>query len=98
MLEKGWSFETDFEEATGDKLKLGGTHMRDIYYKVQPDYNARFTVPVIYDTKTDAIVNNESSEIIRFLNTGFNSMLPDGDKKSLDLYPEALRKEIDEIK
>jgi putative glutathione S-transferase len=97
MLEKGWSFDTDFEAATGDKLKLGGTHMRDIYFKVDPNYNARFTVPVIYDTKTETIVSNESSEIVRFLNTGFDSLLSDGEKKNLDLYPEALRSEIDEL-
>lgn len=56
----------------------------------------RYTVPVIYDTKLGEIVNNESSEIIRFLNTGFNSLLS-GEKKDLDLYPEHLKKEIDEL-
>lgn len=41
-------------------------------------------------------MNNESSEIIRMLNSAFNHLLPD-DKKSIDLYPEELRKEIDEV-
>lgn len=43
MLEKGWSFDSSFPNATGDGLKLGGTHIRDVYFKVQPDYDARFT-------------------------------------------------------
>ncbi|CED82196.1 Predicted glutathione S-transferase [Phaffia rhodozyma] len=98
MLERGWSFETSFPGATGDRLKLGGTHLRDIYHQVQPDYNARYTVPTVYDTKTKTIVNNESSEVIRFLNTGFNSILPAGsDKQALDLYPDHLKAQIDEI-
>ena len=42
------------------------------------------------------IVNNESSEIIRMFNTAFNDQLP-ADKAALDLYPEALRREIDEV-
>lgn len=53
-------------------------------------------MPVLWDKKTGAIVNNESSEIIRMLNTGFNNHLP-ADKAAIDLYPESLRKEIDEV-
>jgi glutathionyl-hydroquinone reductase len=53
-------------------------------------------VPVLWDKKTETVVNNESSEIIRIFNTAFNDMIPD-DKAALDLYPEHLRKEIDEV-
>ena len=53
-------------------------------------------MPVLWDTKTSTIVNNESSEIIRMFNTGFNDLLP-ADKAALDLYPEPLRAEIDEV-
>ncbi|KAG8920375.1 S-glutathionyl-(chloro)hydroquinone reductase [Tulasnella sp. 408] len=56
--------------------------------------NARFTVPVLWDKKTETIVNNESSEIIRILNSAFNEFLPE-DKANLDLYPEELRADID---
>ena len=55
----------------------------------------RFTVPVLFDKKTQAIVNNESSEIIRIFNTAFNDLLP-GEKAAVDIFPEALRKEIEE--
>ncbi|WVQ80423.1 hypothetical protein IAT38_002528 [Cryptococcus sp. DSM 104549] len=113
MLEKGWHFvpkdlasatpapasehnSQTFPNATADKV-YGLSHVRDLYFKAQPDYSARFTVPVVWDKKNETIVNNESSEIIRFLNTAFNGELPAGEKKELDLYPEALRKEIDEL-
>ncbi len=51
---------------------------------------------MLWDKKLETIVNNESSEIIRIFNTAFNELLP-ADKAALDLYPEPLRKEIDEI-
>lgn len=51
-------------------------------------------VPIIWDKKTETIVNNESSEIIRFFNTSFNSLLPEK-FASIDLYPESARAEID---
>jgi len=60
-----------------------------------PQYSGRFTVPILWDKKTNTIVNNESSEIIRMLNTEFNSLLPEK-YASVDLYPEDLRSQIDE--
>jgi len=56
----------------------------------------RFTVPILWDKKLHTIVNNESSEIIRIFNTAFNEFLP-AEKAEITYYPEALRKEIDEI-
>lgn len=113
MLEGGWhfvkpenadkepapvsahSFDT-FPGATKDKL-FGSEYLSEIYYRADPDYNARFTVPTLWDTKNSTIVNNESSEVIRDLNSNFNSLLPAGEKRDLDLYPQELRKEIDEL-
>ena len=54
----------------------------------------RYTVPVLWCKKLKVIVNNESSEIIRMLNSSFNSLASNPD---LDLYPEDLRPEIDQI-
>jgi putative glutathione S-transferase len=51
---------------------------------------------MIWDTKENQLVNNESLQILRNLNTGFNSILPEK-YAQVDLYPEPLRKEIDEI-
>lgn len=45
------------------------THLRQVYFESEPDYEARFTVPVLYDKKTKRIVSNESSEILRMLGT-----------------------------
>ena len=71
--------------------------MRELYFKADPEYTGRWTVPVLWDKKTNTIVNNESSEIIRMLYTAFDSLLPEKyQNESVDLYPEALRFEIDE--
>ncbi|KAI9485661.1 MAG: glutathione S-transferase [Benjaminiella poitrasii] len=96
MLDKGWKFSTE-EECPGaipDTVN-NAAYLRDIYYKVNPNYEGRFTVPVLWDKKRQTIVNNESSEIIRMFNTAFNRFLPK-EKAELNYYPEPLRKEIDE--
>ena len=66
--------------------------VRDIY----PGDAVKFTVPILYDTKNQEIVSNESSEILRMLNTEFNAFAT-GEQKDLDLYPAALQAEIDEV-
>ncbi|GAA5999028.1 glutathione S-transferase family protein [Rhodotorula paludigena] len=83
-----------FPDVTGDPL-YGTKFLRELYFKVDPDYSGRFTVPTLWDKKTQTIVNNESSEIIRFFNTEFNSLLEDKYAK-VDLYPESGRAEIDD--
>ncbi|KKY19930.1 putative cell wall biogenesis protein glutathione transferase [Phaeomoniella chlamydospora] len=100
MLEKGWRFakkdEIPGDNAGPDPIHPNFTHLQDIYYESEPNYEGRFTVPVLYDTKTKRIVNNESSEIIRMLYHGFDSLLPpDSHARNLDLYPESLRSEIE---
>ena len=88
------SFDT-FPAAEADPL-YGSKFVSDLYHRAEEDYNARYTVPVVWDKKNQTIVNNESSEIIRFFNTAFNDQLS-GEQAKLDLYPEHLRKEIDEL-
>lgn len=92
MLSKGWTFDTDFPGATGDRL-YGLPFARDIYLKADPGVSGRVTVPILWDTKTHTIVSNESSEIIRMFNTAFNGLTGNAD----DYYPEALRAEIDAV-
>jgi putative glutathione S-transferase len=46
--------------------------MKDLYKKAKPDYEGRITVPVLWDKKTEQIVNNESPEIIKIFNKEFN--------------------------
>jgi putative glutathione S-transferase len=92
MLSDGWTFETDFDGATGDRL-FGADLMREIYLRADPQATTRVTVPVLWDTETDTIVSNESAEIIRMFNTAFDGLTGNTD----DYYPEPLRPRIDAI-
>jgi putative glutathione S-transferase len=56
--------------------------------------SGKYTVPVLWDKQTSQIVNNESAEIVRMFNDAFNDFAK---KPELDLYPEALRGEIDAV-
>lgn len=85
----------DISLGTAEPL-YGFERLKQLYYKANPDYDGRFTVPVLWDKQKETIVNNESSEIIRMLNTEFNDLLP-ADFAEVDLYPEELRSKIDEI-
>ncbi|KAI1775318.1 glutathione S-transferase [Hypoxylon cercidicola] len=103
MGEKGWRFATaEDTDAAGENVipdPVPGhetyTHLRDLYFAADPGYAGRFTVPVLFDKKTGAIVNNESSEILRMLGTAFDDQLPAAYAR-VDLYPEALRGPIEE--
>ncbi|MCJ1481680.1 S-glutathionyl-(chloro)hydroquinone reductase [Schaereria dolodes] len=100
MLEKGWRFVTPDEKLPGknvtpDPVHKDVSHLRDIYFQVDPEYKGRFTVPTLYDVKQGKIVSNESSEIIRMFYTEFDELLPEK-YKSVDLYPENLRTQIEE--
>jgi len=86
MRADGWEF------AEPDPL-TGKRYLRDIYLLAAPDYSGRVTVPVLWDTKTRSIVNNESAEIIRMLNGEFDMHT---DVRT-DYYPRELRSEIDAI-
>ena len=66
--------------------------VRDLY----PDSVKKFTVPILYDKKTQSIVNNESSEVLRILNSDF-AVHAKGKFAEYDFYPEALRSEIDAV-
>jgi len=92
MLTDGWTFDTDFDGATGDKL-FGSDYMRDIYTRADPQISGRVTVPVLWDKAQGKIVSNESAEIIRMLNSAFDGLTGNTD----DYYPENLRAQIDEV-
>jgi len=91
MAEQGWTF------AQGDGVVPDTvndvSYLHEVYTKAKPDYSGRVTVPVLWDKKTETIVSNESSEIIRMLNSAFE----DTGASSGDYYPEPLRSEIDAL-
>ncbi len=89
--ENGWTFEAE-DGGTGDRL-YGLDYLHQVYAKADPRYSGRASVPVLWDKKNETIVSNESSEIIRMLNSGFDEW---GDA-AVDLYPPRLRPQIDDI-
>jgi putative glutathione S-transferase len=90
MLEQGWTFAT-----TGDYIDhLHGYHyLHEIYTRTDKNFTGQITVPLLWDKKLETIVNNESSEIIRMLNSAFNAFT----EVTTDYYPEQLRQQIDAI-
>ncbi|WP_424932170.1 glutathione S-transferase family protein [Amaricoccus macauensis] len=92
MGKDGWTFETDSEGATGDRL-LDKSFLREIYVAADPKASTRVTVPVLWDKKRQTIVSNESAEIIRMLNSAFDEISGNHE----DFYPEELRSEIDSV-
>ncbi|MEH6520179.1 glutathione S-transferase family protein [Sulfitobacter sp.] len=92
MLGDGWTFETDFDGATGDQL-FGLPFARDIYTRAVPDFTGRVTVPILWDKQRETIVSNESSEIIRMMNSAFNDITGNRD----DYWPTDLRDSIEEV-
>lgn len=89
MLEHGWVLPEKKSLAAIEGL----AYLHQVYQLSEPNYSGRVTVPVLWDTHTNQIVNNESSEIIRILSTQFNGFT---DVKT-DYYPEASRVEIDAV-
>jgi putative glutathione S-transferase len=96
----GWVFTSDRPDPLTCK------DLRELYDKLSPGYKGRCTAPLLVDLKTLSIVSNESSDIVRMLNTctlGGQPTKASDDNDSdvsdvsdrLDLYPKSLRQEID---
>jgi len=94
LKQQGWTFEDNpaFPDCTPDRVN-GFHYLHEAYSATNPRYTGKITVPTLWDKKTKRIVNNESSEIIRMLNSEFGSVGAD----PTDFYPAPLRTEIDRI-
>jgi putative glutathione S-transferase len=98
--ERGWAFSGEsFTDGPGgdyvDRLH-GWSFMSEAYSVSDPDFDARITVPVLWDTESGRIVNNESSEIVRMMSSA-DSLGALGHGGELELYPPELQAEIDQV-
>ena len=89
---RGWAFR-EGPGATGDPIN-GFEYLSEAYERSMPGYDDRVSVPVLWDCESGQIINNESSEIIVMLDRAFNEWAA---HPEVDLYPQELRTEIDEI-
>jgi putative glutathione S-transferase len=89
MGEDGWAFH-DEPGVIPDTVN-GASYLREVYSKADPDYTGRVTTPVLWDKETGSIVNNESREIVRMLDTEFGEFAT----TDAHFFPEDLRDEID---
>jgi len=91
MGDKGWTFAAG-EGVIADPLH-DADYAYEIYVAAKPDYTGRVTVPILWDKKTNTIVSNESSEIIRMFNTAFDEV----GARAGNFLPAEKLAEIDEI-
>ncbi len=91
MGDEGWTFEPG-QGVVADPV-IGASRMHQVYTAAMSDYTGRVTVPVLWDKKTQTIVSNESSEIIRMFNNSFNEV----GANAIDFSPTKLLAEIDKM-
>lgn len=100
ITDRGWLFTGKNGSAERDPI-YGFSSLSELYFKADPNYDGRFTVPTLWDKKTGTIVNNESSEIIRMFYSEFDGLLPERRRESHrpggGFYPPHLRSQIDEM-
>lgn len=85
MLNHGWQMGLP-------EPLFGHRYLHQMYTQAVPNYTGRVTVPMLWDKKHQTIVSNESADIMRMFNSGFNELTGNDD----DYYPLALRPVIDE--
>lgn len=91
LTEQGWTFG-GYEGADLDPL-FGATYLHEIYTRADDSFTGRATVPVLWDTKQNVMVNNESADILRMLDTAFEHLVP----STYRLYPSDIGPEIDAL-
>jgi glutathionyl-hydroquinone reductase len=91
ISDQGWVFSEN-PGCIPDSVN-GVDYLWQIYVKADPNYTGRVTVPVLWDRQTQTIVNNESRQIIRMLNSEFNAFA----KSTINFYPEHLQATIEQV-
>ncbi|KAK7744453.1 hypothetical protein SLS53_003337 [Cytospora paraplurivora] len=103
MGPEGWFFSGENGSPPEDPLHPGFKKLKQLYEHADPEYKGRYTVPVLWDKKTDMLVNNESSEIIRMFYREFDDLLPEPlrevtkEENGGGIFPERLRKDIEDL-
>ncbi|KAL9049900.1 MAG: hypothetical protein Q9162_006953 [Coniocarpon cinnabarinum] len=100
LTDRGWIFNGKDSSAEKDPL-YGFTEIRQLYWKADPEYKLRYTVPMLWDKKKETIVSNESSEIIRMFYSEFDELLPvemrEGNRPGGGLLPKGLKGQVEEM-
>lgn len=95
--EPGWRFDASYPNATPDHL-FNSQFMHQLYFRDDPAYKGKYSVPLLWDKKAGKIVCNESMEMLRWLPNAFKSLTEQhGDGEDNDFYPDALKGKIDEV-
>jgi glutathionyl-hydroquinone reductase len=87
---RGWAFR----EGPGHSLDPvnGFSFLREAYEATEPGYDGHISVPLLWDREAGRIVSNNFPDITIDLDTQFGAL-----SNGTELYPEALRPEIDAI-
>ena len=91
MGDKGWTF-AEGKGVIADPV-VHARYLYEVYNAAKSDYTGRVTVPILWDKKTNTIVSNESSEIIRMFNSAFEEV----GATTGNFIPSELLAEIDDM-
>eukprot|EP00794_Sanderia_malayensis_P000323 gene323-954_t len=89
--EKGWEFTENKDPCNHCN------YLSELYKMSDPNYDGRYSVPVLWDKQKKTIVNTESAEIVRMFNSQFNAFCKTKEQAELNLYPDDLKEKIDGI-
>jgi len=91
LTDQGWTFG-GYPGADEDPL-FAASYVHQLYTRADPEFTGRATVPVLWDMKRNVMVNNESADILRMLDTAFEGLVP----SDVSLYPDDLAPQIDAL-
>lgn len=89
---EGWYFDPEYTDSTADRVNSMQL-LREVYRKADPEFTGRVTVPVLWDKQMETIINNESREIMKMLDRGFDELADN----NVTFYPETYRDEIEQV-
>jgi len=87
-----WAFDPEEPGCTADSVH-GHASLQDVYREADPEFPGIGTVPVLFDKQGGTIVNNESREILRMLDSAFDGIA----KRPRRLLPEGLEDDVDKM-